>query len=147
MRDLETISIALTAAETGHLVLSTLHTGDTTGAPDRIIDAFPRGEREQVRTQLAGSLQAILCQVLLPTRGAGRAPACELLLATDAVRHRIRKGETQHLHQELTLGKSAGMNTLEDSLAPVVGSGLVDAAAARPWARHPEEFDKLLGVD
>ena len=146
MRDLETIAIALTAAETGHLVLSTLHTGDASHALERIVDAFRAGEKEQVRQQLSGSLEAMISQVLLPVidDSGGRVPACEVLLATEAVRNRIRKGDTHHLHQEITLGKSAGMITMEESLASLVRRGRVDRETAGAWARHRDEFEKLV---
>ena len=144
MRDLETIAIALTAAETGHLIFSTLHTGDTSQAVERVVDVFPAGTREQARLQLAGSLRAIVSQVLLPATAGGRRPAAELLLSNEAVRNRIRKGEGHQLHQEITLGKSAGMISLEESLASLVRGGHVDRQVAEPWARHPNEFEELL---
>jgi twitching motility protein PilT len=147
MRDLETISIALTAAETGHLVLSTLHTGDTAQALERVIDVFPPDRHQQLRVQVAGVLRAIVSQILLPGVGetAGRYPACEVLLATDAVRHKIRKGETHQLHHEITLGKTAGMVTLEESLAGLVRDGLVDLDEAASWVVRREEFEELVG--
>jgi twitching motility protein PilT len=144
MRDLETIAIALTAAETGHLIFSTLHTGDTSQAVERVVDVFPAGTREQARLQLASSLRAIVSQVLLPATAGGRRPAAELLLSNEAVRNRIRKGEGHQLHQEITLGKSAGMISLEESLASLVHGGHVDRQVAEPWARHPYEFEELL---
>jgi twitching motility protein PilT len=144
MRDLETIAIALTAAETGHLIFSTLHTGDTSQAVERVVDVFPAGTKEQARLQLAGSLRAIVSQVLLPVTTGGRRPAAELLLSNEAVRNRIRKGEGHQLHQEITLGKSAGMISLEESLASLVRGGHVDRQVAEPWARHPKEFEELL---
>jgi len=144
MRDLETIAIALTAAETGHLIFSTLHTGDTSQAVERVVDVFPAGTKEQARLQLAGSLRAIVSQVLLPATAGGRRPAAELLLSNEAVRNRIRKGEGHQLHQEITLGKSAGMISLEESLASLVRGGHVDRQVAEPWARHPNEFEELL---
>ena len=147
MRDAETIAMALTAAETGHLVFSTLHTGDTSQAIDRVLDVFGSGRQEQVRGQLALALQAIVSQVLLPIPdGAGaRRAVCEVLLANDAVRKRIRHGETHHLHQEITLGKGSGMVTLEEALAAHVRAGLAAREEAAACARHPEEFAKFLG--
>jgi twitching motility protein PilT len=146
MRDLETISIALTAAETGHLVLSTLHTGDAAQALERIIDVFPKDDHGLLRTQLAGALRAIVSQVLLPGRDpdGGRFPACEVLLATDAVRHKIRKGETHQLLHEITLGKVNGMISLEESLAMLVRQGLVDRQEAASWVVRQDEFDQLV---
>ena len=146
MRDPETISIALTAAETGHLVLSTLHTGDASQAVERILDTFPAERHPQLRGQLAAALRAIVSQVLLPTAdGKGLRPACEVLLATDAVRNKIRKGEIHLLHQEITLGKSAGMLSLEESLASLVREGRVAREIAGAWAVHLDEFEKLAG--
>jgi twitching motility protein PilT len=146
MRDAETIALALTAAETGHLVLSTLHTGDTSQAIDRVLDVFGSGHQDQIRAQLALALQAIVAQVLLPVpdRAGARRAVCEVLIANDAVRKRIRRGETQHLHQEITLGKASGMVTLEEALARHVREGLAARAEAAAWARHPEEFAKHL---
>lgn len=146
MRDAETIALALTAAETGHLVLSTLHTADTTQALDRVLDVFGAGGQEPVRAQLALALQAIVSQVLLPIPGrpGERRAVCEVLLANDAVRKRIRKGETHQIHQEITLGKASGMVTLEEALAAHVRDGLAAREEAAAWARHPEEFAKFL---
>jgi twitching motility protein PilT len=146
MRDLETISIALTAAETGHLVLSTLHTGDAAQALERVIDVFPQDRHQQLRIQVAGVLRAIVSQILLPGReeGAGRFVACEVLLANDAVRNKIRKGEIHQIHHEITLGKTGGMISLEESLAALVRSGLVAAEEASSWVVRREEFEQLL---
>jgi twitching motility protein PilT len=145
MRDLESVAIALTAAETGHLVLSTLHTADAAQAIHRIIDVHPAGQQSQIRQQLALALHAIICQQLVPRAdGKGRVPAIELLLATDAVRHQIRKERIENLRNEITLGKRLGMISLEESLARLVRSGLISAAEAQIRALHPEELDSLL---
>ncbi len=145
MRDLESVAIALTAAETGHLVLSTLHTSDAAQAIHRIIDVHPAGQQSQIRQQLALALHAILCQQLVPRLdGKGRVPVVELLLATDAVRHQIRKERIENLRNEITLGKRLGMISLEESLVRLVRAGLISAAEAKLRAIHPEEFDTLL---
>jgi twitching motility protein PilT len=145
MRDLETVATALTAAETGHLVLSTLHTNDAQQAVHRIVDVFPPAQQSQIRHQLALSLHAIVVQQLVPTAdGRGRVPAVELLLATYAVRHHIRSDRLQKLYNELTLGKRLGMISLEHSLAQLVKSGTIDIEEARVRASHPEELELLL---
>ncbi|HEY8021862.1 MAG TPA: PilT/PilU family type 4a pilus ATPase, partial [Thermoanaerobaculia bacterium] len=118
MRDLETVATALTAAETGHLILSTLHTSDVVQAIHRIVDVFPAGQQAQIRQQLALALHAIVFQQLLPRAdGGGRVPAIELLMATYPVRHHIRSQSLQKLYTEVTLGKAHGMISFEDSLA------------------------------
>jgi twitching motility protein PilT len=145
MRDLETIAIALTAAETGHLVLSTLHTSDAAQAIHRIVDVFPGVQQDQIRQQLALALHAIVCQQLIPRAdGRGRVPAVEVLLATPAVRQHIRKDRTQNLHTEITLGKRGGMLALEESLARLVQSGAIALEEAQIRATFPEELESLL---
>jgi twitching motility protein PilT len=148
MRDPESISIAITAAETGHLVLSTLHTGDAPQTIHRILDSYPAGQTEQVRVQLSVSLAGVVSQQLLPRRdGRGRVPAVEIMVATHAVRNLIRQGKIAHLRSQLTLEKPAGMLGLDASLARLVREGLVDRELARARARVPEEFDHLLLKD
>jgi twitching motility protein PilT len=145
MRDLETVATALTAAETGHLILSTLHTSDVVQAAHRIVDVFPAGQQAQIRQQLALSLHAILFQQLVPRAdGKGRVPAVELLLATHPVRHHIRSQTLQKLYTEITLGKSAGMISFEDSLAALVREGAIDLDEARVRSARPDELDSLL---
>jgi twitching motility protein PilT len=145
MRDLETVATALTAAETGHLVLSTLHTNDAQQAVHRIVDVFPPAQQAQIRHQLALSLHAIVVQQLVPRAdGRGRVPAVELLLATYAVRHHIRSDHLQKLYNELTLGKRLGMISLESSLAQLVKGGAIDVEEARVRSSHPEELELLL---
>jgi twitching motility protein PilT len=151
MRDLESVRIALTAAETGHLVLATLHTHDAAQAIHRIVDVFPATDREQIRHQLALSLHAVVTQQLVPRidrQGAhgvrGRLPAIELLLATHPVRHHIRTNQLQKLFNEITLGKRQGMISLEESLAELVHRGQIDPAEARIRSARPEELDSLL---
>ena len=145
MRDPETMSIALAAAETGHLVLSTLHSSDTAGAVARLADSFPPERQGTVRQEIAMSVAAILSQHLLPRAdGRGRVVAVELLLATDGARQHIRKNALHHLHQEIAIGRRIGATSLEQSLARLVKEGLVDAAEARARATHPEEFDSFV---
>lgn len=145
MRDLETVRIALTAAETGHLVLATLHTSDSVQAVHRIVDVFPGDQQAQIRHQLALSLHAVLTLQLVPRRDRpGRVPAVELLLASHAVRHLIRNDQLQKIHNEITLGKRAGMISMEESLARLVGSGVIDLEEARIRTPRQQELDSLL---
>lgn len=145
MRDLETISTALTAAETGHLVLSTLHTHDAAQAIHRIVDVFPPQQQGQIRHQLALSLNAIVCQQLVPCRdGSGRVPATEVLLANYPVRNHIRRDTLQNLATEITLGRSQGMISLETSLAALVKAGVIDEDEARIRSAKPDEMESLL---
>jgi len=128
MRDLETIRLALTASETGHLVFATLHAPDASQAIDRIVDAFPAGEQGQVRTQLAGTLEAVLGQTLCKRRGGGRLAAVEILRGTTAVRNLIREGKTHQLPSMMQTGQREGMQTMHDALATLRTSGLLDGA-------------------
>jgi twitching motility protein PilT len=145
MRDLETVATALTAAETGHLVLSTLHTNDAQQAVHRIVDVFPPSQQAQIRHQLALSLHAILVQQLIPRAdGHGRVPAVELLLASYPVRHHIRSDNLQKLYNEITLGKRHGMISLEASLADLAVQGAISAEEARVRASHPDELEMLM---
>ena len=138
MRDLETIQLALTASETGHLVFSTLHTSDTSQTVDRIIDVFPPAQQALVRSQLAAVLQGIVTQVLLPrASGSGRIAAREILLATPAVRTMIREGNTHQLYNSLTGGLQVGMCPLELSLAAKVRQKLITREAAEAEANRP----------
>src|SRR3954454_1393487 len=145
MRDLETVSTALTAAETGHLILATLHTSDAAQAIHRIVDVFPPQQQMQIRHQLALSLNAIVCQHLVPkSDGSGRAAAVEVLLANHAVRNHIRNEKLQNLITEITLGKRQGMISLEDSLATLVRRGAITPEDARIRAPRPDELEALL---
>jgi twitching motility protein PilT len=145
MRDLETIATVLTAAETGHLVLTTVHTNDAAQSVHRIVDVFPADQQPQIRQQLSLALTAIIYQQLIPRKsGRGRAVACEILIANDAVRHHIRKGSLHQLHTEMTLGKKIGMTTLENSLAQLVRSDLITEAEARTRSVHLEELSAFL---
>jgi twitching motility protein PilT len=147
MRDLETVATALTAAETGHLILSTLHTSDVASAIHRIVDVFPASQQTQIKQQLALSLNAIVVQQLMPrSDGTGSVVAVELLLATYAVRNQIRNDKLQNLSQEITLGKRNGTMTIEDSLVRLVQDGLITLDEARVRATRPDELESLLRV-
>jgi twitching motility protein PilT len=145
MRDLETIAIALTAAETGHLIFSTLHTHDVAQAVHRIVDVFPSDQQSQIRQQLALSLSAVVCQQLVPRLdGRGRLPALEVLHATYAIRNHIRKGNMHQLYNEIQVGRERGMVSLEESLAQLVHSGLIAPEEARARAGRPDELERML---
>ncbi|HEX2164438.1 MAG TPA: PilT/PilU family type 4a pilus ATPase [Thermoanaerobaculia bacterium] len=145
MRDLDTMAIALTAAETGHLVLSSLHANDVVQAVHRVVDVFPPAQQAQVRHQLSLALSAIVAQQLVPVGGGvSRLPAVEVLVATPAVRHLLRGGELAKLYNELTLGKRHGMVSLEESLARLVAEGLLEPEEARLRATRPDELASLL---
>jgi twitching motility protein PilT len=144
MRDLETMAAAITAAETGHLVLATLHSPDTATSVDRLIDAFPAEQQHQVRTQLAQTLVAVIGMRLLPLKnGPGRRAAAEVLLATDAVRALIREGKTYQLRNAISTGRAAGMQTLETHLSDLVVRGEVSLEDARSVAEHPADVREL----
>ena len=145
MRDTETIATVLTAAETGHLVFSTLHTNDTSQAVSRILDAFPSGHQPQIRQQLSLALLAILSQQLVPSAdGAMRYPALEVMIATDAVRHLIRRGEDHQLRTQLAMGRGEGMMTMEQSLAELVRAGRVTRESALAHCFRPDDFRHYL---
>ena len=144
MRDLETISAAITIAETGHLVLATLHTNDTSQAVDRIVDVFPGDQQQQVRVQLSNTLAAVIYQQLLPRRdGPGRVAAFEVLLNTLPVQNLIKEGKTRQLRNVLETSAKDGMNTMERSLSELIRAGLVDFNTAAARAQHPEELRRL----
>jgi twitching motility protein PilT len=146
MRDLETISVALTAAETGHLVFATLHTQDAAQTIDRVIDVFPPHQQQQIRVQLAGALQGVVCQTLCRTfDGKGRAVATEVLVATPAVRNLIREGKTHQIYSSLQAGAKHGMHTLDQHLAELVKSGRVTYETALEKCHHVEDFNRLSG--
>ena len=145
MRDHETAATALSAAETGHLVLSTVHTRDAAQAVHRIVDLFPPSQQSQIYRQMALSLHAIVSQDLIPKKdGKGRIPAVELMLANDAVRNHIRSERLQQLRSEITLGKRQGMISFEESLAALVRQGLVTLSEAKLRAVAPDELDSLV---
>jgi twitching motility protein PilT len=147
MRDIETISTALTAAETGHLVFATLHTQDTSQTVDRIIDVFPPSQQGQVRMQLSIALQGIMTQQLLPTAdGSGRVVACEVLVPNPAVRNLIREGKTHQIYSVLQTGAAQGMQTMDTALAQLIRSGKVSQQLAESRSSAPEELRRLLGT-
>ena len=143
----ETIAIALTAAETGHLVFGTLHTSSAASTVDRVIDVFPAERQAQVRTQLAGSLQAVVCQVLCRTaEGEGRVAATEVMVATPAVRNLIREGKLQSIASSLQTGSRYGMHTLNQDLARLVQDGTITYEIALEKASDVSELHQLLGM-
>jgi twitching motility protein PilT len=147
MRDPETMQIALTAGETGHLVFSTLHTGDVTSTISRVTDSFAPERQSSIHQELSIALAAVMTQVLLPKTGGGRVPAAELLMIGYGARQHIRKNSLQHLHQEITITRPQGSFTLEQSLATLVQEELITLEVARGRTRHREELDVLLGLD
>jgi twitching motility protein PilT len=147
MRDLDTISTALTAAETGHLVFATLHTQDTAQTVDRIVDVFPPEQQHQVRVQLSVALQGIVTQQLLPTAdGTGRVAATEVLVPTSAVRNLIREGKTHQIYSALQTGATHGMQTMDASLAELVRGHKITRELAESRSTSPEELRRLMGT-
>ncbi|MEX1178148.1 MAG: PilT/PilU family type 4a pilus ATPase [Nitriliruptor sp.] len=146
MRDLETIQIALTAAETGHLVFGTLHTQDAPQTIDRVVDVFPPHQQEQIRVMLAGALRGVVCQTLLKTAdGKGRTVACEVMIATSGVRNLIREGKTHQIYSAIQAGASHGMVAMDQSLATLVKQGKVTYDTALEKCNNPAEFNRLAG--
>ena len=146
MRDLETISTAITAAETGHLVFATLHTQDAPQTVDRIIDVFPSHQQQQVRVQLASSLQAVVTQQLVPTKAkTGRAVAVEVLIATPAIRNLVREGKTHQIYSSMQAGGKFGMQTMDQSLADLVKAGKVSMETAIERCSNVEDLRRLSG--
>jgi twitching motility protein PilT len=144
LRDPEAMRSALIAAETGHLVLASLHTVDAPGALERLIDAFPVDGREQIRIQVAQTLSAVLALRLVPrARGKGRRVAAEILVATDAVRNLIREGKTHQLRSVMQTGRSSGMQTLEMHLAALVERGEITDEAALAAAQRPADLAQV----
>jgi twitching motility protein PilT len=145
MRDLETIGTALTAAETGHLVFGTLHTQSAPATVDRIIDVFSAAQQEQVRTQLAGALQGVVTQTLLPTAdGRGRIPALEILFPDDAVRNLIRQAKVEQIYSVMQTNTGRGMITLEQSLSELVLRRVITKEIAIGASSRPEQLEGLL---
>jgi len=144
MRDHESMRIALSAAETGHLVFSSLHTTDVASSIGRICDSFPNERQNTIRQELSLALSAVLIQTLIPRTGGGRIPAVELLMVSYGARQHIRKDALQHLHQEITMTRKAGSITREESLARLVRSGDITRADALARAAHPEELEGRL---
>jgi twitching motility protein PilT len=145
MRDVETMRAAIAAAETGHLVFSTLHTGRAVGAVDRLIGAFPGSEQESIRQQISMVLRAVVAQRLLPHRlGIGRVPVVEILKVTPAVAHLIRTGRPQQIYAAMEAGQAVGMQTMEQALAKGIQQGTLDPKEARKWAHDPAILDAIL---
>src|SRR6516162_7182251 len=144
MRDTETMRIAVSAAETGHLVLSTLHTTDVASTVARITDSFPVERQNAIRQELAMALSAVLTQMLLPSKHGGRVPAAELLMVGYGARQHIRKNNLQYLHQEIPLSKKRGSFALEESLVTLIRSGSIEREDAQLCAIHPDDLNILL---
>jgi twitching motility protein PilT len=146
MRDLETISVALTAAETGHLVFATLHTQDAAQTIDRVIDVFPPHQQQQVRAQLAGALQGVVCQTLCRTTdGRGRVVATEVMVTTPAIRNLIREGKTHQVYSAMQAGMQHGMHTLDQHLAELVKANRITYEHGLEKCHHVEDFNRLCG--
>jgi twitching motility protein PilT len=146
MRDLETIQVALTAAETGHLVFATLHTQDAAQTIDRIIDVFPPHQQQQVRQQLAMSLQGVVCQTLCKKAdGSGRVVATEVLVVTPAIRNLIREGKTHQIYSVMQAGAAHGMHTLDQSLAELVKNRMISFEQGLDKCHHVEDYNRLCG--
>jgi len=145
MRDLESTQLAVTAAETGHLVLSTVHTKSAQDTIDRIIDQFPANQQQQIRTQLASTLIAAISQMLVPrANGKGLVAAFEILLANNAVRNLIREGKTFRIDSTIQTSRDKGMKLLDDSLLELYSKGMVDRTEVMTLCRYPEEVAKRL---
>ncbi|HKZ29163.1 MAG TPA: PilT/PilU family type 4a pilus ATPase [Acidimicrobiia bacterium] len=146
LRDLETISTALTAAETGHLVIATLHTQDAPQTIDRIVDVFPAHQQQQVRVQLASTIQAIMTQQLVPLRtGKGRVPAVEVMIATSGIRNLIRESKNHQITSAMQAGGKHGMQTMDQSLADLVRRNLISYAVAVERCMNLEDFQRIAG--
>ncbi len=140
MRDLDSIAITLSLAETGHLVFATLHTNDASQALDRIVDVFPAERRDQIQIQLAGALQGVISQRLIAVEGGGRVAAYEVLMGTDAVRNLVREGKSRQMRNVISTGQKDGMQTIEMDLARLVASGLLTMEAACEVSAYPKEI-------
>ena len=141
LRDLETIRLALSAAETGHLVFGTLHTSSAAKTIDRIVDVFPAEEKEMVRAMLSESLQAVISQTLLKTKdGSGRVAAHEIMIGTPAIRNLIREAKIAQMYSSIQTGSNVGMQTLDQNLTDLVRRNVISSAAARAAAKIPENF-------
>ena len=144
MRDLETINTAISAAETGHLVLSTLHTVSAAGAVDRIIDVFPEHQQQQIRSQLADVLECVLSQQLIPKINGGRVVATELMIANSAIRNHIREGKTFQIPNAMTTAKKQGMHLMDDSIYALYVRGKMSGDYALSYAVDREEMSKKI---
>jgi twitching motility protein PilT len=147
MRDYETIGLAVTAAETGHLCFATLHTQDAPSTVARIIDVFPANQQPQIRVQLANSLRAVVAQILLPRKdGNGRIACRELMVVTPAIANLIREGKPHMIYSAIETGAQLGMVTMDKSLADAIKRGLVDAEVALTKAHNPDQVRALAGL-
>jgi twitching motility protein PilT len=145
MRDPETIALAITAAETGHLVLATLHTNSASTTIDRIVDVFPPGQQEQIRIQLSNSIQAVICQQLLPRAGQpGRVPAVEVMIATPAIRNLIRENKAHQIASVIQTSANVGMQTMDQSLRDLYMKGWITLEEALSRAMNPDELKKMM---
>lgn len=145
MRDLETMGGALTAAETGHLVFSTLHTSDASQTIDRIMDVFPPHQQQQIKVQLAAVLEAVISQQLIPhTSGVSRVPSCEVLIATSAIRNLIREGKNHQIYNALQTGSKHGMQTMEQSLLDLYKNKQITHEEALNHTMHPEDLRRMI---
>ena len=145
LRDLETISVALTAAETGHLVFATLHTQSAQDTVNRVIDVFPSGQQQQIRSQLAATLKGVVCQTLVKRRdGKGRVVASEVMIVNSAIATMIRTDATHQIHQALQSGGELGMQTLNQNLAELVSKGVIERETAEEYATDSKDLDALI---
>ncbi len=146
MRDLESISISLSLAETGHLVFATLHTNDAAQALDRIIDVFPSERRDQIQIMLAGALQGVISQRLLPAIGGGRVASYEVMIANEAIKNLVREGKSRQMRNMIATGAGEGMQTIEMDLARLVAAGLITMETAMASSQYPKEVQAQLAT-
>lgn len=146
MRDLESIQIALSLAETGHLVFATLHTNDAAQALDRIVDVFPGDQRDQIQIMLAGALQGVISQRLLPSVGGGRVASYEVMIANEAIKNLVREGKSRQMRNMISTGAAEGMQTIEMDLARLVASGLVSMDVAMGASAYPKDIQAQLAT-
>ena len=140
MRDLETIRLALTAAETGHLVFGTLHTSSAAKTIDRVVDVFPAEEKDMIRAMLSESLRAVISQTLLKKKGGGRVAAHEIMIGTPAIRNLIRENKIAQMYSAIQTGQQFGMQTLDQNLQQIVQKGIVTREEARAKAANKDNF-------
>ena len=146
MRDLETISLAITAAETGHLVFGTLHTSSAGKTVDRIIDVFPTNQQAQIRAMFSESIEGVVAQKLLPKKDGGRVAALEIMLGTTAIRNLIREGKTFQIPSMIQTGQALGMQSLDQALKHLVESGEIEPEVALGYAFDPKSFAQIVGL-
>jgi twitching motility protein PilT len=146
MRDLDSIQISLSLAETGHLVFATLHTNDAAQALDRIIDVFPGERRDQIQIMLAGALQGVISQRLLPSIGGGRVAAYEVMMANEAIKNLVREGKSRQMRNMISTGAGEGMQTIEMDLARLVAAGLITMETAMDSSAYPKEIQAQMAT-